>query len=59
MKLGVKFSFKMQVAIGKIIGRVLYWLPNKFKKIAFINIAKCFPDKSSIEVCHLTKKNFD
>jgi lauroyl/myristoyl acyltransferase len=50
MKLSAKLSFKTQVAIGKVIGRVLYRLLNKFRRIALINIAKCFPHKSQAEV---------
>jgi lauroyl/myristoyl acyltransferase len=48
-----------QVAIGKVIGRVLYRLLNKFRRIALINIAKCFPHKSQAEVRYLAKKNFE
>ncbi|OIR24300.1 lipid A biosynthesis acyltransferase [Bathymodiolus thermophilus thioautotrophic gill symbiont] len=59
MKLGAKLSFKTQVAIGKIMGRVLYRLLSKFRKIALVNIAKCFPHKSPAEVQHLAKQNFE
>ncbi|CAC9572843.1 Lipid A biosynthesis lauroyl acyltransferase (EC 2.3.1.241) [uncultured Gammaproteobacteria bacterium] len=59
MKLSAKLSFRTQVAIGKVIGRVLYRLLNKFRRIALINIAKCFPHKSQAEVRYLAKKNFE
>ncbi|HAE04678.1 MAG TPA: lipid A biosynthesis acyltransferase, partial [Gammaproteobacteria bacterium] len=50
MKLGTKLPFSAQVFLGTGIGRLLYPLLSRFRKIAFINIARCFPDKSSIEV---------
>jgi len=59
MKLGAKLPFKAQVFIGISVGRLLYPLLSRFRKIAFINIARCFPDKSSIEVKNLVKQNFE
>ncbi|MEO1890334.1 MAG: LpxL/LpxP family Kdo(2)-lipid IV(A) lauroyl/palmitoleoyl acyltransferase [Candidatus Thioglobus sp.] len=59
MKLGTKLPFAAQVFIGTGIGRLLYPLLSRFRKIAFINIAHCFPDKSSIEVESLVKQNFE
>ena len=59
MKLGTKLPFAAQVFIGTGIGRLLYPLLSRFRKIAFINIARCFPDKSSIEVESLVKQNFE
>ncbi len=51
--------FAAQVFIGTGIGRLLYPLLSRFRKIAFINIARCFPDKSLIEVESLVKQNFE
>jgi lipid A biosynthesis lauroyl/palmitoleoyl acyltransferase len=59
MKLGAKLPFTVQVFIGTGIGRLLYPLLSRFRKIAFINIARCFPDKSSIEVESLVRQNFE
>ena len=59
MKLGTKLPFAAQVFIGTGIGRLLYPLLSRFRKIAFINIAHCFPDKSLIEVESLVKQNFE
>ncbi len=59
MKLGTKLPFSAQVFLGTGIGRLLYPLLSRFRKIAFINIARCFPDKSSIEVESLVKQNFE
>jgi lipid A biosynthesis lauroyl/palmitoleoyl acyltransferase len=59
MKLGAKLPFTAQVIIGTGIGRLLYPLLSRFRKIAFINIARCFPAKSSIEVESLVRQNFE
>ncbi|SFV86535.1 Lipid A biosynthesis lauroyl acyltransferase [hydrothermal vent metagenome] len=59
MKLGSKFSFKIQVATGKVIGRILYRILSKFRRIALVNISKCFPNKSQTEVEQLAKQNFE
>lgn len=59
MKLGSKLSFKAQITIGKAMGRILYQLLGKFRRIALVNISKCFPNKSQAEVKHLAKQNFE
>jgi len=46
MKLGAKLPFAAQIFIGTGIGRLLYPLLSRFRKIAFNNIAHCFPNKS-------------
>ncbi len=59
MKLGARLPFKAQVLIGIGIGRLLYPLLSRFRKIAFVNIAHCFPHKSLNEVESLVKQNFE
>lgn len=59
MKLSSKLSFKTQVIIGKVIGRILYQLLGKFRRVALVNITKCFPNKSQAEVKYLAKQNFE
>jgi lipid A biosynthesis lauroyl/palmitoleoyl acyltransferase len=59
MKLGARFSFKTQVTLGKIMGRILYRLLGKFRKIALVNIGHCFVDKSPSEIQTLAKQNFE
>ncbi|WXT99587.1 MAG: Lipid A biosynthesis palmitoleoyltransferase [Catillopecten margaritatus gill symbiont] len=59
MKLGSKFSFKTQVAIGKKMGRILYPLLSKFRKIALINISQCFPEKNQTDIEQLAKQHFE
>ena len=59
MKLGTRLPFSAQVLIGKGIGRMLYPLLNRFRKIAFINISRCFPNKNKSQVDSLVKQNFE
>jgi lipid A biosynthesis lauroyl/palmitoleoyl acyltransferase len=58
MKLGAKLPFKIQIIIGKMFGILLYPLLSRFRKIAFINISLCFPDKNKSDVKALVKQNF-
>ena len=59
MKLGAKLPFSVQVMIGKIMGMALYPLLSRFRKIAFINISRCFPNKNKSEVEMLVRQNFE
>ena len=59
MKLGAKLPFTVQVAIGSLIGKILYPLLSRFRTIAFTNLSHCFPDKSHSEVESLVKQNFE
>ena len=59
MKLGAKLPFAAQVFIGTGIGRLLYPMLSRFRKIAFVNIARCFPNKSLNEVEDLVRQNFE
>lgn len=58
MKLGAKLPFKAQVLLGGMIGKLLYYLLSRFRKIAFTNISRCFPNKTKSEVEDLVKQNF-
>jgi lipid A biosynthesis lauroyl/palmitoleoyl acyltransferase len=59
MKLGAKLPFTVQVFIGIGIGKLLYPLLTRFRKIAFVNISRCYPTKSLSEVEDLVKQNFE
>ena len=59
MRIGVFASFKVQVEIGKAIGKVLYIFMPRFRSIAYSNISHCFPDKKQSQVNILVKKNFE
>ncbi len=59
MKLGAKLPFSLQVLIGKSISKPLYLLARQFRKNATINITRCFPDKSPLQIKTLVKQNFE
>ncbi len=52
---GRKLSTQMRV--GRILGRLFYYLPNKRKTIARINIGICFPHISQQQAKRLLKQN--
>lgn len=58
MRLGAKLSFGMQIAIGTVFGKLLYLTLPHFKKIAHINIGKCFPNKNKSQIEQLLKQHF-
>ena len=50
--------FKFQMFLGKLLGRLLYKVLKKRKKVVTWNIQKCFPDFSESETIELAKENF-
>ena len=58
MKFGAKLPFHIQVTLGKLMGMALYPILRRFRKIAFINISRCFPNKNNSEVKMLVRQNF-
>ncbi|VAW47450.1 Lipid A biosynthesis lauroyl acyltransferase [hydrothermal vent metagenome] len=46
-----------QMRIGRLLGRLFYYLPNKRKTIARINIGLCFPQHSKQQTNKLLKQN--
>ena len=50
--------FKFQMFLGKLLGRLLYKVLKKRKKVVTWNIQKCFPDFSESETAELAKENF-
>ena len=59
MRAGVFIPFKIQVLIGKVIGRLLYLFMHKLRSTAYSNISHCFPDKKQTQVNLLVKKHFE
>ncbi len=59
MRTGVFIPFKIQVLIGKIIGRLLYPFMHKLRSTAYSNISHCFPDKKQLQVNLLVKRHFE
>ena len=59
MKIGALVPFRMQVFLGKNIGKLFYPLFSTVRKVATINIQKCFPEKNKEQVSALVKKHFE
>ena len=59
MKLGAKLPFKVQVFLGRLMGKVLYHTLTHLRGVAFSNIAGCFPDKTAEQVKTLVKQHFE
>lgn len=50
---------RVQLALGKGIGRLIYAIPGKLKHITEVNIKLCFPEISAAEQKKLARKNFE
>lgn len=48
-----------RIALGKHIGRFIYWLPTQLKHITDVNLKLCFPELSLDERKALAIKNFE
>lgn len=51
--------FKLQLFMGRMLGRLLMKLGSKRKHVALTNLRLCFPEKSEDELQILLKKNFE
>ncbi len=51
--------YKLQLFLGKILGRLLYKIGSSRKKVAMKNLELCFPEMSHEERIHTLKKNFE
>ena len=59
MRIGVFIPFRVQVSIGKSIGRVIYPFMSKLRSTAYSNISHCFPEKKQSQVNTLVKRHFE
>ncbi len=51
--------YRVQITLGKLIGRLLSTLLKRRKKIAAKNLSLCFPDMPEKEISRLVIKNFE
>jgi len=51
--------FKLQLAMGRILGRVIFKIASKRKHVALTNLRLCFPEKDEQELQKILKKNFE
>ena len=56
-KLICRMPLAMQMALGRVVGRLFNWLPNKRKQIAEANITHCFSGLGSGQQDRLVKAN--
>jgi KDO2-lipid IV(A) lauroyltransferase len=51
--------YKLQLMLGRILGRLLYKIGSSRKRVAMKNLELCFPEMSEQERTHILKKNFE
>jgi len=51
--------FKLQLFMGRMLGRLLMKIASKRKHVALTNLKLCFPEKNDEELQTLLKKNFE
>jgi len=51
--------YKLQLSLGRLIGRLLYLIGSSRKKVAIKNLELCFPNMSANERQHMLKRNFE
>ena len=59
MRIGVFIPFRLQVIIGKSIGRLIYPFMSGWRSIAYSNISHCFPEKKHLQVNAMVKHHFE
>lgn len=51
--------FKLQLAMGRILGRLIFKIASKRRHVALTNLRLCFPDKDEKTLQGILKKNFE
>ncbi|MEW6993339.1 LpxL/LpxP family Kdo(2)-lipid IV(A) lauroyl/palmitoleoyl acyltransferase [Colwelliaceae bacterium MEBiC 14330] len=51
--------FKLQLAIGRLLGRLIFKIASKRKHVALTNLRLCFPEKDEQTLQEILKKNFE
>ena len=54
-----RLPFKVQMSIGRSIGKLLFLFPSSLKKVTEINLSLCYPELSAQDRTTLMKKNFE
>jgi KDO2-lipid IV(A) lauroyltransferase len=58
LALASNLSYARQLKLGRFLGKLLYLLPSRIKKIAAKNIALCWPELDGLKQRKLLKENF-
>jgi len=59
MKISIHLPYKLQIDLGKVLGKFLFYVVSSRRKIAEKNLSLCFPDKNKLQINFLLKKNFE
>jgi len=59
MKISIHLPYKLQIDLGKLLGKFLFYVASSRRKIAEKNLSLCFPDKNKLQINFLLKKNFE
>ncbi len=59
LRLGARLPFSWQLALGRGAGRVLMRVMPRHRGIAAVNLALCFPERSSAERRRLLREHFE
>jgi len=59
MKISIHLPYKLQIELGKVLGKFLFYVASSRRKIAEKNLSLCFPDKNKLQIGFLLKKNFE
>jgi len=51
--------YRLQLILGRLIGRLLYVIGSSRRKVALKNLELCFPKMSSAQRQHMLKRNFE
>jgi KDO2-lipid IV(A) lauroyltransferase len=51
--------FKVQLAMGRVVGRLIFKMASKRKHVALTNLRLCFPNKNEAELQSILKNNFE
>ena len=51
--------FKLQLAMGRVLGRLIFNIASKRKHVALTYLRLCFPEKDEQEILRILKKNFE
>ena len=51
--------FKLPLAMGRVLGRLIFNIASKRKHVALTNLRLCFPEKDKQELQLILKKNFE
>lgn len=58
LRLASSLPFNTQLSLGRGLGRLVYWLVPERRRVAAINLALCFPDRTDAERHRILREHF-